>query len=83
MPSMEPAAGEAQRRWRGPRKAGTDQTVPRTVPTAAPSLVTIERDTRFELATFSLGTRPRRFFSVAIQSICGLNRPVASQGDAC
>jgi integrase len=58
-----PAAVEAHRRSRMTKRKPTKksrarigQTVPRTVPSDVTNLVTIERDTRFELATFSLGS---------------------------
>ncbi len=67
VPPVGPATVEAHRRWRTTRTAtrkaakaakirSANQTVPRTVPSAAPSLVSIERDTGFEPATFSLGS---------------------------
>lgn len=49
--TMGPATVEAHRRWRQ-----LNRTVPATVPTEASNVVTIERDTGFEPATFSLGS---------------------------
>jgi len=43
----------------------------------------MERDTRFELATFSLGTAPSGFFVDENQSTRKLTRCRVSQGVAC
>ena len=55
-----PATVEAHRRWRTskkvPKSAAVDKTVPTDRTQTTPNAVTIERDTRFELATFSLGS---------------------------
>lgn len=63
VPPVGPAAVEAKRRWKGPPKKKraakqktVPETVPETVPTTVENSVTIERDTGFEPATFSLGS---------------------------